>query len=237
MIGGWPPSTCCESSPPPTGRSATRSACSWMGRRSPAADAKGSPATSASPRPCSSTTTSGRRCGSSRPRWRCRSRATRPSGPRGCCARSAARLRCCARRPASSRVGYEGDIIWIAARPEWAPPFEYVELANAAEVDSLDRAPGGEGWAYCWAWEDEEAGPGQSPLVRCRMPGSPRTRRPVRRPLRSADGSGGRSRSARAAAQSSSPAPWTTASSEVGGRVVLDEARDYPMPPLEVESR
>ena len=56
------------------------------------------------------------------------------------------------------RVGYEGDIVWVAARPEWSPPFEYVELASAEEVDSLDGAPGGEGWAYCWAWEDEEAG-------------------------------------------------------------------------------
>ena len=56
------------------------------------------------------------------------------------------------------RVGYEGEIVWIAARPEWSPAFEYIELSSAGEVDSLEGSPGGEDWAYCWAWEDEEAG-------------------------------------------------------------------------------
>jgi predicted PhzF superfamily epimerase YddE/YHI9 len=55
-------------------------------------------------------------------------------------------------------VRYESEIVWVAARPEWSPPFEYLEQPGAAAVDALTGAPGGEGWAYCWAWEDEEAG-------------------------------------------------------------------------------
>ena len=41
---------------------------------------------------------------------------------------------------------------------EWSPPFEYVELSSVAEVDALAGAPDGLPLAYCWAWEDEEAG-------------------------------------------------------------------------------
>ena len=56
------------------------------------------------------------------------------------------------------RVGHGEETVCVAARPEWSPPFEYVELADAAAVDALSPAPGSEEWAYCWAWEDEEAG-------------------------------------------------------------------------------
>jgi predicted PhzF superfamily epimerase YddE/YHI9 len=56
------------------------------------------------------------------------------------------------------RVHYEEEIVWVAARAEWSPPFEYIEMAGTAEVDALAGALGGEEWAYCWAWDDEEAG-------------------------------------------------------------------------------
>jgi predicted PhzF superfamily epimerase YddE/YHI9 len=130
------------------------------------------------------------------------------------------------------RVGYEGDIVWVAARPEWSPPFEYVELGSADEVDSLDGAPGGEGWAYCWAWEDEKAGrvrarsfvadagiaedeaTGSAALALCGQLG-----RPIQ--IRQGRGSEIFAR------------PLDEGFVQVGGRVVLDEARDYPI----VESR
>ena len=51
-----------------------------------------------------------------------------------------------------------GDLRWIRARPEWAPPFVLREYASAAEVDALEGAPDGLGYAYCWAWADESAG-------------------------------------------------------------------------------
>jgi predicted PhzF superfamily epimerase YddE/YHI9 len=55
-------------------------------------------------------------------------------------------------------VRYEEELTWIAARPEWAASFRLRQLESVAAVEALD--PGefeGDG-AYCWAWEDEEAG-------------------------------------------------------------------------------
>jgi predicted PhzF superfamily epimerase YddE/YHI9 len=52
----------------------------------------------------------------------------------------------------------EGERVWIAARPEWAPEFEYIQLDSPADVDALTEPPGDSGMAYCWAWEDEAAG-------------------------------------------------------------------------------
>jgi predicted PhzF superfamily epimerase YddE/YHI9 len=61
--------------------------------------------------------------------------------------------------PGEVPVRYEKrDVVWIAARPEWCPPFEFFELGSPEEVDALTEPPEGSGLAYCWAWEDEEAG-------------------------------------------------------------------------------
>jgi len=60
-------------------------------------------------------------------------------------------------------VRREGELTFIAARPEWSPPFQYVELGSPGEVDALPGVPDGLGAAYCWAWLDEDAG-----LVRAR---------------------------------------------------------------------
>lgn len=56
------------------------------------------------------------------------------------------------------RVRYEGERTWIAARPEWSPHFEYIELASPREVEALEQGPSGVGSAYCWAWQDEAEG-------------------------------------------------------------------------------
>lgn len=55
-------------------------------------------------------------------------------------------------------VRAEGELIFVAARAEWSPPWELIELAAAAEVESLEGPPPGEELAYCWAWEDEASG-------------------------------------------------------------------------------
>ena len=47
-------------------------------------------------------------------------------------------------------------MVWIEARPEWAPPRTLRRYPSAAEVDALDVPPAGE-WIYAWAWEDEAA--------------------------------------------------------------------------------
>jgi predicted PhzF superfamily epimerase YddE/YHI9 len=57
------------------------------------------------------------------------------------------------------RVRYEdAEWVWIAARPEWAPEFDYIQLDSPGDVDALTQPPGDSGMAYCWAWEDEAAG-------------------------------------------------------------------------------
>jgi predicted PhzF superfamily epimerase YddE/YHI9 len=63
-------------------------------------------------------------------------------------------------RPPAGEVGvrYEDELTWVAARPEWAPPFELVQLDSPAEVDALDGPPEGMGWVGLWAWADEGAG-------------------------------------------------------------------------------
>jgi predicted PhzF superfamily epimerase YddE/YHI9 len=122
-------------------------------------------------------------------------------------------------------VRYEKEIVWVAARAEWSPPFEYLEQPGAADVDALTGAPGGEGWAYCWAWEDEEAGrvrarsfctaggiaedeaTGSAALALCVQLG---------RPIQVRQGRG----------SEIFARPLEDGWGEIGGRVVLDEVRD-----------
>ena len=63
-------------------------------------------------------------------------------------------------RPTAGEVParVEGDITFISGRPEWAPPFEHVELDSPAEVEALAGPPDGYDLVGVWAWEDEEAG-------------------------------------------------------------------------------
>lgn len=130
------------------------------------------------------------------------------------------------------RVAYEAEIVWVAARAEWSPSFEYIQLSGVDEVDALTGAPGGEDWAYCWAWDDEEGGrvrarsfvtgagiaedeaTGSAALALCAQLG---------KPIQVRQGCG----------SEIFARPLDEGFTEVGGRVVLDEVRDYPI----VESR
>jgi predicted PhzF superfamily epimerase YddE/YHI9 len=49
------------------------------------------------------------------------------------------------------------DATFISAKPEWAPPFEYQQLASPAAVRNLE-APELADNTYAWAWIDEAAG-------------------------------------------------------------------------------
>ncbi len=66
-------------------------------------------------------------------------------------------------RPPAGEVAVrrDGDLTWVAARPEWCPPWELTEYGSAAEVEALPVA--GAGLRYAWAWIDEAQG-----LVRAR---------------------------------------------------------------------
>ena len=54
------------------------------------------------------------------------------------------------------RVRRDGELTWVAARPEWCPDWELIELGSPAEVDDLPVES--DGFRYCWAWIDEQAG-------------------------------------------------------------------------------
>jgi predicted PhzF superfamily epimerase YddE/YHI9 len=49
-------------------------------------------------------------------------------------------------------------ITWVEAKPEWSPPFEYMQLSTPAAVRGLSDPPSGDANVYAWAWIDEAAG-------------------------------------------------------------------------------
>ena len=63
-------------------------------------------------------------------------------------------------RPPAGEVAYrsDGDFTYVTGRPEWAPPFEHVELPSPAEVDALAGPPEGHDLVAAWAWESEKLG-------------------------------------------------------------------------------
>jgi predicted PhzF superfamily epimerase YddE/YHI9 len=128
-------------------------------------------------------------------------------------------------RPPAGEVAVRtgGGMTWIGARPEWSPPFEYLQLSSPAEVRGLDTADG-PGDVYAWAWIDESAGTvrarsfapgagiaedeatGSAALALCAQLGRPITVHQGRGSVLSAQ-------------------PLADGRAEVGGRVVLDEVR------------
>jgi predicted PhzF superfamily epimerase YddE/YHI9 len=54
-------------------------------------------------------------------------------------------------------VRIDGEQAHIAARPEWSPRLDYVELGSPAEVRELSGPPADSRAAYAWAWIDEAA--------------------------------------------------------------------------------
>jgi predicted PhzF superfamily epimerase YddE/YHI9 len=131
-------------------------------------------------------------------------------------------------RPPAGQVAvrYEDDVAYVTARPEWAPPFEHVELESAAAVDALDGPPDGGDVTAAWAWADEPAG-----VVRSRV-------FPVRYGIEEDEATGsaavllcarlGREIEIRQGRGSRIRArPVADGRIEIGGRSVLDEVRDY----------
>jgi predicted PhzF superfamily epimerase YddE/YHI9 len=121
----------------------------------------------------------------------------------------------------------EGGLTYVVARAEWSPPWELIELGSPAEVEALDGPPGGrEDEIYLWAWADEEAG-----VVRSRC-------------FSLADGVGEDEATGSAAIMLAAELersltihqgegsllyarPLGEGRAEVGGRVVLDEVREF----------
>jgi len=120
-----------------------------------------------------------------------------------------------------------GEITFVAARAEWSPPWELIELDSTADIDALDGPPGGrEDEIYLWAWADDAAGAvrsrcfsladgvgedeatGSAAIMLCAELG---------RELTINQGEGSRLYAR----------PLGEGRAEVGGRVVLDEVREH----------
>jgi predicted PhzF superfamily epimerase YddE/YHI9 len=126
-------------------------------------------------------------------------------------------------------VRFEDDLAFIAADPDWGPPFRFLELAEPAEVDALEGAPPGYGEVGVWAWVDRDAG-----LIRERVfvpelgveedeaTGSAALRLAAQldRPIVIRQGAGSLLRAR----------PLGENRAEVGGRIVLDHVREYALP-------
>jgi predicted PhzF superfamily epimerase YddE/YHI9 len=123
----------------------------------------------------------------------------------------------------------DGDgVTWIRGRAEWAPQMSFRQFEDASQVEALAGVPEGLGFVDCWAWEDEAAG-----RVRARVfapafgidedeaTGAAAVRLVSRlgRPVTIRQGAG--------SLLHARLGPDGTA--EVGGEVVLDQVRDYPV--------
>jgi predicted PhzF superfamily epimerase YddE/YHI9 len=134
-------------------------------------------------------------------------------------------------RPPSGEVPtfLDGEgVTWIRGRAEWAPQMSFRQLEDPGQVDALSGAPEGLGFVDCWAWEDEAAG-----QVRARVfapafgiaedeaTGAAAVRLVSRlgRPVTIRQGAGSLLRAR----------PGPDGFAEVGGEVVLDQVRDYPL--------
>jgi predicted PhzF superfamily epimerase YddE/YHI9 len=126
-------------------------------------------------------------------------------------------------------VRYDDGASFVAARPEWAPAFEWQQLGSPAEVDALSGPPGGHDHIGAWAWIDEPAG-----TVRARV-------FPVRYGIEEDEATGaaavvlcarlGRAIDVRQGRGSRLRArPLEDGFVEIGGRSVLDEVREYGAP-------
>ena len=122
----------------------------------------------------------------------------------------------------------EGEIAYVAGRPEWGPPHRWTELRSPEEVEALAGPPGGLDMigAYAWLGEDavrarvflrrigieEDEATGSAAIHLGALLGRPVTVRQGRGSVIHVRPLGG-------------------GVVEIGGRVVLDEVRDYPGSP------
>jgi predicted PhzF superfamily epimerase YddE/YHI9 len=126
-------------------------------------------------------------------------------------------------------VRRDGELVYVAARPEWGPPHKFAELASPDEVEALDGPPGGHDLLTTWSWIDEPTGLLRARAFLARLgiaedeaTGSAATKlcAQLGRPIDIRQG-----RSSRILAR-----PGEDGFVEIGGRSVLDEVRDYALP-------
>jgi predicted PhzF superfamily epimerase YddE/YHI9 len=126
-------------------------------------------------------------------------------------------------------VRSEGDMAWASGRPEWVFEIEFARVDSPDRVERLTGPPEGEECIGIWAWLDETAGvirervfvpeygvaedeaTGAAAVALCAQLG---------RPIEIHQGRG----------SVILARPLADGMVEIGGRVVLDEERDYALP-------
>lgn len=132
-------------------------------------------------------------------------------------------------RPPAGEVAvrYADDAAFVAARPEWAPPFEWDQFPSAEEIDALDGPPRDHDLIGAWAFIDEEAGSLRTRVFPLRLgiaedeatgAASVRLGAHLGRPIDIRQGRGSRILAR----------PLEDGYVEIGGRVVLDGVRELP---------
>ena len=126
-------------------------------------------------------------------------------------------------------VSREGEMVFVAARPEWGPPFELEQLESPAEVEALRGPPAGHDLSLAWAWMDVAAGtirarafPVRIGVAEDEATGSAATQlcAQLGHAIDIHQGRGSRIRAR----------PSARGFVEIGGRSVVDELRDYTLP-------
>ena len=134
-------------------------------------------------------------------------------------------------RPPAGEIAVtrEGENVYVAARPEWGPAHELMQLDSPAAIDALEGPPDGMDLVAAWAWIDEDAGTMRARVfpVRIGIPedeatGSAATKlcAHVGRAIDIRQGKGSRILAR----------PAADGFVEIGGRSVIDEVRDYELP-------
>ena len=123
-------------------------------------------------------------------------------------------------------VRTEGGLTTVAARAEWSPRWELFELDDPRKVEEADGPPPGEELAYLWAWVDEAAG-----AVRARCwsleDGIGEDEATGSAAIMLADALGREVAIKQGRGSRLTARPLGEGRAEVGGRVVLDQCRDF----------
>jgi predicted PhzF superfamily epimerase YddE/YHI9 len=133
-------------------------------------------------------------------------------------------------RPPAGEVAVrvDGDRTFVSARPEWGPPWKFWQLDDSLAVEEAGGLPDDEDVGCIWAWVDEAEGTVRS---RCfshddgvgedEATGSAAIvlAAALGRPIEILQGRGSRL----------DARPLGDGRAEVGGRVVVDEVREFPL--------
>ncbi len=124
-------------------------------------------------------------------------------------------------------VRVEGGLTFAAGRPEWMPEFEFVEVGSVAEVEALDGPPEGHDAVGVWAWVDEGAGVIRE-RVFCPRYGIDEDEATGSAAITLAARLGRELEIRQGAGSVILARPLADGMVEIGGRVELDEVREYP---------